>query len=614
MSQMSISGVFSGLDTASIVSQLVSVEARQQQLVKARMSGAQKAVDAYGALVTSMKSLSSQATTLATTSAWAGTSVTSSSPTVTAGSTGLRAASVTFDVTSVARAHTLVSADTAATLQDVVADGTVTLTKDGDSPVAIEVGNGTLAEVVAAINSADQGVLAAAVQTAPGQYRLQVSSTTTGAASGFTLDDVDMGLMNIAYQGSDATISVGELNPYTITSSTNTFDSAVDGLSFTVSEKVNGVTVSSTLDGTKVADQVSDLVDSMNSLLDDLAQQTAWNAETKTGGPLLGESVVRQLQQGILSLVGDASAPGVELGRSGRVSFDRAAFVEAFEADPTAVATAFGSVSSFAAAPGVTGNVQVVRAPTNRVAGTYALQVAVAAARERWRMEPPGGIIAGQTVLIMRGSMVLSYTAGAGDTLADAVAAVNLQAAHMGLGIGAAVDGANIVLTSITAGSAAAFTASVSGGTAVQVVAGTDVQGTIDGQPATGSGTSLSLRNSTSPADGIVLSVDVSDDDVAAGGGDVGSVTYAPSFATRLSALLDDYTRTGTGLLVTSQEGRASDVKDLQAQIDAWDLRLEARRTSLTRQFTAMETLLANMQSQMSMVSGLRVNMLGGDA
>ena len=183
MSQMSISGVFSGLDTASIVSQLVSVEARQQQLVKARMSGAQKAVDAYGALVTSMKSLSSQATTLATTSAWAGTSVTSSSPTVTAGSTGLRAASVTFDVTSVARAHTLVSADTAATLQDVVADGTVTLTKDGDSPVAIEVGNGTLAEVVAAINSADQGVLAAAVQTAPGQYRLQVSSTTTGASS-----------------------------------------------------------------------------------------------------------------------------------------------------------------------------------------------------------------------------------------------------------------------------------------------------------------------------------------------------------------------------------------------------------------------------------------------
>ncbi len=60
-----------------------------------------------------------------------------------------------------------------------------------------------------------------------------------------------------------------------------------------------------------------------------------------------------------------------------------------------------------------------------------------------------------------------------------------------------------------------------------------------------------------------------------------------------MSSLLNSATDTATGSLTVAQQRRVDDVKDLQSQIDAWDIRLAARRATLTRQFTAMETALA---------------------
>lgn len=615
MSQMSISGAVSGLDTAALINQLVSVESRQQQLIRTRMSNAQKAADVYSSLITSVKNLSAQATRLADTSSWTGTAVTSSSSTVTATATGNISSSLTFNVTELASAHTLASMSTVASGQSVIAGATITITPGGGTAETLDVGGGTLAEVVTAVNDADLGLIATAVQSAPGQYTLQVRSRTTGAGATFAMDGITgMDGMAVAQQGTDATIEVGTgPGKYAVTSSTNTFDSVVDGLSFTVSDKVNNVTLSAQIDGGTVADQVKSLVDTANSLLSDMSKQTAWNATTKTGGALIGESTIRQVQQSILSLATSSDVAGLSVDRYGKLTFDRSEFLTAFKADPAAVASGYGAVTSFAAAAGVNGTASLVRAPTSRTAGSYAVQVSVSAAKEQWRLHPPGGIISGQTVVIMRGSMVMSYTAGAGENLADAVNAINRRAAEMDLGVSIMLDGASVVLTAVEAGTSGSFTPTLDGLEGSIEVVGTDVEGSLNGTIASGTGTILSLNGTSNAADGIAVSTTVDAADITASGGEIGTFSYAPGFATQLTSMLDELTMSGTGLMTTAQAGRAADVKDLQTQIDAWDLRLEARRTTLTRQFTAMETMMAKLKTQQSFVSGLEVNMLGGN-
>jgi len=298
-----ISGAVSGLDTASLINQLVAVQQSQQTLLQTQQSAVQKRADAYAALSSSLNALSGQAAELAKTAQWAGASAASSSTGVTATATGLKSASLTFDVTAIATAHTLVSGSALTSVSAQAASGPLTLTRSNGSTASIDVGSGSLSDVVAGINNSNTGLVAAAVQTGPGAYRLQVASTATGSTSSFTLDGLDgFSSTEILTQGADATLHLGGTSAaaYDVTSSTNTFGSLVSGLSFTVSRPETNVTVSSTVDGSAVADKVNTLVNAANSILSGITASSAYNSSTKTAGPFTGVSTVRLL---------DSSAP-----------------------------------------------------------------------------------------------------------------------------------------------------------------------------------------------------------------------------------------------------------------------------------------------------------------
>lgn len=611
MAGFSISGAISGLDTATIVNQIVQVEGRQQQMISNRRSAAQKSSDAYSSLISSLKAMADKARSLAKTSTWVGSTATSSSESVKTNVTGTVSASLTFDVTALAATHTLVSDDAVSSASATVASGPLTFTKADGSTKTIQVGGGSLSEVVSAINSSGTGLRAAAVQVAPGSYRLQVAAGSSGTASAFTLDGLDgFTGVSVLAAGADAQITMGSgPSAYTVSSSSNTFSGIAPGLDFTVSKLENAVTVEASLDGAKVADSVDDLVKSVNELLSSISKQTAYDAATKTGGVLMAESSVRSLQQELLSQAGLADAPGVDLTREGRLTFDRAEFVKAFKADPDATAGAFGARLSMTPEAGVTGSATLVRAADSTRPGTYNLKVTVSAAREQWKTEPPGGIISGETIVLMRGSTIVSYTAGAGDTLADVVAAVNARAVGP-LGVTAAVDGGSIVLTAMNAGSAQNFSVEWGADSGTQLVVGTDVEGEIDGQTAVGAGDTLTLAKGTGGAVGLSIRSTISDADIAATGGDVGSITFGQGFAQRMVALVDRATNKVDGTLVTAKAGRDADVKDLQDQFDAWTTRLEAKRLQLTRQFTAMETAISSLQNKAGALAGLSTGML----
>lgn len=609
MSNVSISGAISGIDTASLVNQLMTVEAQSQNTIKTRQTAAQKAADTYTTLITSLKSLATQSAALAKTSTWQGSSATSSSTSVTATTTGNAVGTLTFDVTGVAAAHTLVSAadSPAASTSSVVAGGTITV-KDGAGVVTkgtIDVGGGTLAEVVAGINASSLGLRAAAVQTAPGEYRLQVTSATAGSNSDFTLTGLTgFSAMNVLTAGADAELTIGTdpLTMYTVTSSTNTFANLLPGLSLTVSKLESDVTVDAKLDGSAIATQISSMVDATNAALTSLAAATAYDFTTKTGAALYGDNGIRGLQQQILSSVSGAAAPGVQLTRDGKLVFDTAAFVKAFQADPAATAGAYGATSSFTPNTGVLGKAAMILSNPSTRAGSYELSVQVTAKNEV-RSSPIAGLTG--DVILTQGSLSATYTIDPMDSTAVTVAKINSAAAAAGVAITASVSGANVLYTANSAGTASSFAVSVNAVAGTLVTAGRDIVGRIDGEDATGVGNILTLNSDTSGASGLSLAVEASDADVALFAGVLGEVTYKPGLAQSLSTLLNDATETSTGALAQAKQNRVDDVKDFQEQIDAWDIRLAARRATLTRQFTAMEVALASLKSSSSAITNL---------
>src|SRR3954452_12903362 len=188
MAGMSLStGLISGMDTGTIISQLMQVEANPQTLLKTQLAATQSDAAAYRAVNTRFDALRTAAEALTQPTAWTTTKASSSSSTVTAtsGSSALPG-SLNFTVTQLASAHSVIS-PTGTTWADTLASfgaGTITIAgPKGTKTVTVDsngMGTGTMAEAVAAINASNQGVTAAAVQVAPGSYRLQVTSTSTG--------------------------------------------------------------------------------------------------------------------------------------------------------------------------------------------------------------------------------------------------------------------------------------------------------------------------------------------------------------------------------------------------------------------------------------------------
>src|SRR3546814_6726007 len=82
------------------------------------------------------------------------------------------------------------------------------------------------------------------------------------------------------------------------------------------------------------------MVDAVNNALSHIAANSIYNVEAKTGGPLVGDSLARNLQAKIFSTMRELpsgstlSSVGISIERNGTLSFDEAAFGEALAADP----------------------------------------------------------------------------------------------------------------------------------------------------------------------------------------------------------------------------------------------------------------------------------------
>src|SRR5918912_332492 len=117
MVSLSVDGLISGLDTTSLVSQLVAAEALPQTRLKNQMSAAQDAADAYREVNTKVDAVRSAAAALSAQGLAAARNATSSTTSVTASATttAVPGSRLSFTVTSLASTASYLSGATWAT-------------------------------------------------------------------------------------------------------------------------------------------------------------------------------------------------------------------------------------------------------------------------------------------------------------------------------------------------------------------------------------------------------------------------------------------------------------------------------------------------------------------
>jgi flagellar hook-associated protein 2 len=229
---------------------------------------------------------------------------------------------------------------------------TYTITLDADD---------TLADLVAAINDLDRGVLAASFNdgSAVNPFRLSLVSDQTGRAGRLLIDASDLSLSFFeSVKAQDALLLVGapsDTFPGVLaSSSTSSFTSVVPGLKLDVLKASQApVTITVSASDSSLVAGVQALVDNYNTLREKLAAATAYNAETEVSGPLLGDVAARRLDAelgkflsgrffgvGTLQSLGEL---GIELKDDGTLELDTEVLKDKYEADPAAVEQFFAA-------------------------------------------------------------------------------------------------------------------------------------------------------------------------------------------------------------------------------------------------------------------------------
>jgi flagellar hook-associated protein 2 len=349
----SVDGLVSGMQTSSVIASLMQVEAMPQTALKQKMSVEQTVVSSYQSINTKMGALLTAARALTDPLAFKGATASASSDGVlaTTSNTGSNATgSVSFRVTSLASSETHVFANgsVASTSDSIVSGSSINIALNGASPgTDVPITDHSLKGVVDTINqTANLGVKASAIQIAPNQYTLQLTSTATGKASTFAVTGVDgLGTDTVTSVGSDASLTIGTQNPIVITSASNTFTGLMDGLTVTA-KKVTAdsdppITVSVTSDTDGIATKVQAMIDAANGALTEISNQTRNQSGTTPAAPLAGNGSMQQLASTILQTVsggagslGSLKSVGIQLTRDGQLTFDKAAFTAALNADP----------------------------------------------------------------------------------------------------------------------------------------------------------------------------------------------------------------------------------------------------------------------------------------
>lgn len=287
-------------------------------------------------------------------------------------------------------------------------DGTLEGTDlDPKYAITIDASNDTLEGIRDALNDLG-GPFAASIlddgsDTTP--YRLSVVSRYTGNSSSIALTSSDPALSFTTVQAAqDAEVQIGTTAPQTFYSRTNVFDKAIQGVSFKVvsadTENTVDITVSSnTVDAVS---SVKSYIEAYNAIVDEVAKQNAYDADTQTkGGPLFNDvllsSSLRELTEAVTENVDGLTTPltsifqvGVTAGLGGRLELNVSELTDYTRDHFTDVQALFSSSLNSALEATKTASSTLAGFDVDRVADGRTASANFGAGNDGWMDDTPG--------------------------------------------------------------------------------------------------------------------------------------------------------------------------------------------------------------------------------
>jgi len=360
---LGVSGLMSGLDTESIVTQMMQLERRPIVLLQQQEAAYQARISAIGILKGGLGELQSAAKALKEPTLFSGYTATSANTTVLSASASSTALGGDHQVTvnALAKAQKVRSAAFTGSDQ-VVGTGTLSIQVGANAAVDVTIDstNNTVAGIAQAINNAATDVTAGVLNDGLGNYYLTLTSKETGSSNTITMTMVDddgvnndaAGLSRIydapATQAMFQTVAAGNallnVDGIDVERSKNTIDDLITGVTLTLktADPGNPFNVSITRNVSGITSKIQAFVDKFNSTTSLLKSQLASDPDKGSIGALQGDSTPRILQLrlksllyaqvgGVASEVNSLSALGVTAGKDGKLTFDSTVFTAAYE-------------------------------------------------------------------------------------------------------------------------------------------------------------------------------------------------------------------------------------------------------------------------------------------
>lgn len=488
--------------------------------------------------------------------------------------------------------------------------------------VALNLGTDSLSAIKTAIDNAGiAGVTTAIVAVTQPDGTTKQELRLTGVTSYTESNNVlsTLGLLRHAPQNEitaakDAQLTVDGVQ--TVKDS-NTVNDLVTGLTLhlkSVPATPTTVTLSVSRDVESIRKAVQSFVEQYNNYIDFVAQATDFNPETQKGGVLLGDFTIQSVTDQIVSLItspvrglptslNSLSQIGISLGTDNKLVVDEGALTEAINANPDGVAKLLQMTGTTTSSE-VTFVSQTSKTKASTTAGylvditTVAQKASVTAGTAQTSASTQMETLTFNGALF--GYVPASIILNVGNTLAQTIDQINNSAALKDK-IVASQSGGKLVLTSKDYGSAQSFTvvsdqaaASNNSGIGTTALTGTgvDVAGTINGEAATGSGQYLTGNPNNANTAGLKLRI------TSPTTGQKGVVLLSKGLGGAMSELLDALTNISTGTLTDHQKTLQAQIDDVKEQITSLEERIKIREAALRDQFTRLERLLADFQTQ----------------
>ncbi|MGV3741037.1 MAG: flagellar filament capping protein FliD [Burkholderiaceae bacterium] len=648
-------GIGSSLPIDSIIEQLMAAESRPLTVLSTKEKSYQAKLSAYGALSSALSLFQSSVNGLTSQSKFQQLNSKTSDAAIASATVSSTAAAGTYEVEVIqrAQAQSVSAAGQVSTTGAIGSGSTTTLSfsfgtisggtltngvysgaafeqdaQQSTGTVTINSSNNSLQGIRDAINKANIGVTATIVSdgsSAPN--KLVLTSTKTGANSSMKITvDGDPVLQNLLahdpagtqklVQNSAAQDALIKINGLDISSATNTLSGAVEGMTLTLG-KAGTTSIEVTRDTGSIETAVNAFVKSYNELHGTLKYQTGYNATTKTGGPLIGDATARTIQtslrnifsmrpEGLSGELTNLSQIGVSFQKDGTLAVDSTKLKAAI----TNNAADIGRLFATAGTP-TDSLVSYVNSSAETEAGDHAITITALATKG----QIVGSAAANTTItagvndslsLIIDG-VSATVELAAGSYTAESLSA-HLQSKINGISefssaaisVTVSQTGGVLTISSNRYGSASTVVLAGNGaanllGPAPTTTNGVDVAGTIGGQAANGSGQTLTGASGTS-VEGLKLTI--------AGGitGNRGIVSFSRGYASQLNTLISSFIG-ANGLISGRTDGINQSIKDIGTQREAVNRRLADTETRYRRQFAALDSMIASMNSTSSYLS-----------